>query len=98
MTTRLIAAAIALSLLAPLTFTVAQADTPVQLAGCDAGVKIDGTTAAETKKKIEAAGYTQVHDLMKACDNVWHGVATNKDGVSGNVMVTPQGEVMAEGN
>jgi hypothetical protein len=78
--------------------SVAPAVLPEQIAGCDAGVKIDGTTAEQTKKKIEAAGYTQVRDLAKACDNVWHGTAVNKDGVSGNVMVTPQGEVMPEGN
>jgi len=76
----------------------AQASTMVQIAGCDAGVKIDGTTAEQTKKHIEAAGYTQVRDLTKACDNVWHGTAVNKDGTAGNVLVTPQGEVMPEGN
>jgi len=76
----------------------AQSSMPEQIAGCDAGVKIDGTTAEQTKKRIEAAGYKQVHDLAKACDNVWHGTAVNKDGVAGNVMVTPQGEVMPEGN
>jgi hypothetical protein len=74
------------------------AGTLVQVAGCEAGDKIDGTTEAQTKKRIEAAGYTQVRDLTKACDNVWHGNAVNKDGTPGNVMVTPQGEVMPEGN
>jgi len=103
MTKRLITAALAGCLMAPVATTSLQAQTlvqavGVQIAGCEAGTKIDGTTAAETKKKIEAAGYTQVHDLAKACDNVWHAVATNKDGATGNVMVTPQGEVMPEGN
>ena len=70
----------------------------VQIAGCEAGTKIDGTTAAQTKKRIEAAGYTQVRDLTKACDNVWHGSAVNKDGTPGNVMVTADGQVMPEGN
>src|SRR5262245_2741270 len=77
---------------------MAQSAAVIQVAGCEAGTKIDGTTAAQTKKKIEAAGYTQVKDLQKGCDNVWHGTAVNKDGVGGNVMVTPQGEVMPEGN
>jgi hypothetical protein len=76
----------------------AQAGTLIQIAGCDAGAKIDGTTVAQAKKHLEAAGYTQVRDLTKACDNVWHGTAVNKDGTSGNVLVTPQGEVMPEGN
>jgi|GEM_PF-1189859 len=77
---------------------MAQSASVIQVAGCEAGTKIDGTTAEQTKKKIEAAGYTQVKDLQKGCDNVWHGTAVNKDGVGGNVMVTPQGEVMPEGN
>lgn len=76
----------------------AQADMLRQIAGCEAGAKIDGTTAAETKKRAEAAGYSQVRDLVKACDNVWHGVAVNKDGTAGNILVTPQGEVMPDGN
>jgi hypothetical protein len=75
-----------------------QAGKLVQVAGCEAGAKIDGTTEAQTKKRIEAAGYTQVRNLTKACDNVWHGSAVNKDGTPGNVMVTAQGEVMPEGN
>ncbi|HVJ43612.1 MAG TPA: PepSY domain-containing protein [Dongiaceae bacterium] len=75
-----------------------QATATILLADCEAGVKIDGTSLEQTKKRIEAAGYTQVKDLKKGCDNVWHGTAVNKDGVGGNVMVTPQGEVMPEGN
>jgi len=102
MTKRLITAALAGCFMALVATISVQAQTMaqtwVQIAGCEAGTKIDGTTAAETKKRIEAAGYTQVHDLAKACDNVWHAVATNKDGVTGNVMVTPRGEVMPEGN
>ncbi|HVI90114.1 MAG TPA: hypothetical protein VM659_17550 [Dongiaceae bacterium] len=77
---------------------MAQSVAVIQVAGCEAGTKIDGTTAEQTKKRIEAAGYTQVKDLQKGCDNVWHGTAVNKDGVGGNVMVTPQGQVMPEGN
>jgi hypothetical protein len=76
----------------------AQAGTFIQIAGCEAGAKIDGTTVAQAKKYLEAAGYTQVRDLTKACDNVWHATAVNKDGTAGNVLVTPQGEVMPEGN
>lgn len=76
----------------------AQATTPLVLASCEAGAKIDGTTAAQAKQRIEAAGYTKVTDLNKGCDNVWHGTATDKDGNAGNVMVTPQGQVLPEGN
>jgi hypothetical protein len=78
--------------------TQAQTALPLVLASCEAGAKIDGTTAEQTRKRIEAAGYTQVKDLNKGCDNVWHGTAVDKDGNPGNVMVTPQGQVMPEGN
>lgn len=70
----------------------------IQLAACEAGDRVDGTTAAETRKKIEAAGYRQVRDLVKGCDNFWHASAVSKDGVQGNVLVTPTGEVWPDGN
>jgi hypothetical protein len=72
-------------------------NTPIQLAACDPGDRIDGTTATETRRKIEAAGYSQVRDLMKGCDNYWHASAV-KDGIRENVVVTPQGEVWPDGN
>jgi len=70
----------------------------ILLAACDPGDKIDGTTADEARKKIEAAGYKQVRDLTKGCDNFWHATAINKDGTPGNVLVTPEGEVKLDGN
>ena len=93
-----LALALALGSQVLLQSAMAQSAAVIQVAGCEAGTKIDGTTAEQTKKRIEAAGYTQVKDLQKGCDNVWHGTAVNKDGVGGNVMVTPQGQVMPEGN
>lgn len=66
-------------------------------AACDTGTKIDKTTVEETRKKIEAAGYRQVHDFRKGCDNYWHAAAT-KDGKPINVVVSPEGEVMTEGD
>jgi hypothetical protein len=71
---------------------------PIQLAACEAGDRIDGTTVADARKKIEAAGYRQVRDLVKGCDNFWHASAVSKDGTPGNVLVTPQGEVWPDGN
>jgi hypothetical protein len=65
--------------------------------GCEAGDRIDGSTAAEAKKKIESAGFQHVRDLKKGCDNYWHGIAV-KDGVEGHVRLTPQREVTREGN
>jgi hypothetical protein len=76
----------------------AQSTDVLVLASCETGAKIDGTTAEQTKKRIEAAGYRQVKDLNKGCDNVWHGTAVDKDGNPGNVLVTPQGQVLPEGN
>lgn len=64
-------------------------------AACDPGDKIDKSTAADATKKIEAAGYSRVHDLKKGCDNVWHAEAM-KGGASAYVAVTPAGEVLQE--
>ncbi len=66
-------------------------------AGCSPGDKIDGSTADQARHKIEAAGYTQVSDLKKGCDNYWHAIAM-KDGASVGVVVSPTGEVMTEGS
>ncbi|MBI1206428.1 MAG: hypothetical protein GC191_03960 [Azospirillum sp.] len=67
------------------------------LAGCEYGEKIDGSTADQAKRKFEAAGFRQVHELHKGCDNYWHGIAT-KDGVVTRVVLSPEGEVMREGD
>ena len=75
-----------------LAFAVSQSAS----AACSAGDRIDGTTAVYAKGKFEAAGYDQVRDLAKGCDNFWHGRAI-KDGVDVNVLLTPEGEVMQEG-
>jgi hypothetical protein len=66
-------------------------------AECSSGDRIDGSTAAEAKQQIEAAGYEQVRVLKKGCDNYWHGTA-RKDGAAVNVVLSPQGEVVIEGS
>ena len=66
-------------------------------AGCSAGDRIDGSTAEQARHKIVAAGYQHVNDLRKGCDNYWHGRAM-KDGTPVGVVLSPQGEVMIEGN
>jgi hypothetical protein len=76
--------------------TLAFAISQSASAACSAGDRIDGTTADYAKGKFEAAGYAQVRDLTKGCDNFWHGKAM-KDGVDVNVLLTPEGEVMQEG-
>lgn len=62
---------------------------------CAPGERIDGTTADQAKKKAEAAGFRDVRELKKGCDNVWHGKAI-KDAVPVRVAVLPQGEVVVE--
>jgi hypothetical protein len=69
---------------------------PVAHAGCMPGDRIDNTTAAEARHRIEAAGYDHVHDIFKGCDNYWHSTAT-KDGQTVFVGVSPQGEILHEG-
>lgn len=67
----------------------------VAQAACDAGVKIDGTTAEMAKKKMADAGFRQITDLKKGCDNFWHATAV-KDGSESAVVLTPDGRVMRE--
>lgn len=63
---------------------------------CTNGEIIDGSTAADAKAKFEAAGYSDVVILSKGCDNFWHGTAV-KNGVPGNVVLSPDGTVTQEG-
>jgi len=65
--------------------------------GCEPTDKIDSSTAADAVKKMNAAGYTQVSQLKKGCDNWWHGMAV-KDGVATHVSLSPQGLVRSEGD
>jgi hypothetical protein len=59
--------------------------------------KIDGTSANDAQKKLEAAGYTDITGLNKGCDNVWHAQA-RASGNQVNVMVAPDGSVNQETN
>ena len=76
---------------------VPQAVSVARDSGCEAGDKIDSSTADEARKKMERAGFQQVRDLKKGCDNFWHAIAV-KDGRESHVVLTPQGEVMREGD
>jgi hypothetical protein len=73
------------------------AQTAGKFGGCEPGDKIDGTTAVQARKKIEAAGYRKVGDLKKGCDNSWHGTA-EKDGGRVHIVLNPQGLVLPEGD
>lgn len=95
----LIAGGIGLAaIVAPATLAVGidSALHPAQ-AACLPGAKIDKSTAPQAKAKIERAGYRQVHDLKKGCDNYWHGIAT-KDGNQTHVALSPEGKVVPEGD
>ncbi len=70
-------------------------ETVVGVPGCHFGEVIDGTTADDAKRNIEAAGYTNVVGLKKSCDNYWHGQAL-VNGTQTRVSVTPDGRVRLE--
>jgi hypothetical protein len=84
-----------LSLAQPVTVHAQNASQPTN--NCDPGDKIDNTTANDARKKMEAAGYTDITALYKGCDNVWHGQA-RANGNAVNVMVGPDGVVRQEGS
>jgi len=78
--------------------TSLSADTNVVgVPGCHFGEKIDATTADDTYRLLQNAGYTSISGLKKSCDNNWHGQAM-LNGVSANVMVTPDGRIVQEGS
>jgi hypothetical protein len=87
-------AVLALSAQAPV-IGIAQAQQTAN--NCDPGDRLDGSTIPAARQKFEAAGYGQVHDLMKGCDNYWHAHAM-KGGVAVNVVLSPDGNVMTEGD
>ncbi len=95
---RLLATAIAGVLLLDSAAWAQQAD-PSQPAvpgpGSHLGEFIDGSTADDACKKIETAGFTDVHALNKSCDNFWHGKAA-LTGRPVNVVLSPSGTVMLE--
>ncbi len=64
---------------------------------CTNGEQIDGSTAKQAWIKFNAAGYSDVQILEKGCDNYWHATGT-KSGQSGNIVLSPGGDVMPEGN
>lgn len=70
-------------------------DAVVGVPGCHFGEVIDGTTADDARRHIEAAGYIQVTGLKKSCDNFWHGHAV-MNGTQTRVLVTPDGRVRPE--
>jgi hypothetical protein len=65
--------------------------------GCEAGTKIDASTADMAKQRSRMPGFRNMRDLKKRCDNFGRGKAI-KDGVEGFVVLSPQGDIMPEGD
>jgi hypothetical protein len=63
---------------------------------CSPSDRIDQSTADMAVEKMERAGFTALRDLKKSCDNFWHGTAV-RDGVTINIVLSPQGRVLVEG-
>ena len=87
-------AALAMLAFAPLSPLIGKA---YAVGNCDPGDRVDGSTAAMAKQKFQAAGYIQLHDFAKGCDNYWHAVGMKGD-TQVNVVLSPQGDVMTEGD
>lgn len=75
---------------------VAQVVPSDQVAGCFSDEKIDASSLGSARKKMETAGFSQIHDLKKGCDNFWHATSM-REGEQINIVLSPQGQVMVEG-
>ena len=62
---------------------------------CQFGERLDGSTAADARKRLESAGFTDVRIGKKGCDNVWHATAA-RNGSFLNLALTPQGQIFHE--
>lgn len=72
------------------------AELPPIACSPEALAKIDDSTAADAREAMMEAGYTQIADLKKGCDNYWHARAV-KDGQPAGVLRAPDGQVRPEG-
>ncbi len=66
-------------------------------AACNPGTRLDKTTVEQIRDRLSKAGYRNLANLRKGCDNSWHGTAM-KDGEQVNVAVTTDGHVVIEGD
>ena len=76
---------------------VASARTNLVWAACESGVRVDKTTVEDTRKKLEKAGYKNIRNWRKGCDNTWHATAI-KNGAPVSVALLPDGHVVKEGD
>ncbi|MEN3974081.1 hypothetical protein [Emcibacter sp. SYSU 3D8] len=66
-------------------------------AACAPGDKINASTAEWAAEQAREAGYSNISMQRKGCDNYWHGIGS-KDGQTGRFVVSPDGEVLPEGD
>ncbi len=64
-------------------------------AACEPDEKLDKTTVDTTRQLLTKAGYKNIHDFRRGCDNTWHVKAT-KDNTEQNVVVLPDGTITTE--
>lgn len=77
-------------------FAASAAAPPAQAQNnCQFGERLDGSTAADARKRLEFAGFTNVRIGKKGCDNVWHATAARNGSII-NVALTPQGQIFHE--
>lgn len=63
--------------------------------GCDTAEKADGTSMHDARRRFESAGFADVRDLRRDCDNVWHGTARIEQRQV-RVQLKPEGPVVLE--
>jgi hypothetical protein len=85
------------SFLIAITVLTLSAGTGIAYADCPTGTKIDASSMDSARSKIKKAGFANIQALKKGCDNFWHGTAL-ENGTPINVVLTPQGQVLKEGN
>ena len=90
-TSRAFGAAFAAALFIGTIGAASQLVTDARASSCLPTDHIDGSTAAQTMQKMEAAGYIKPHDLRKGCDNYWYGRAM-KGSAKVDVVLPPGGQ------
>ena len=62
-------------------------------ADCPASTTFDSTTPEQAREEIAAAGYWNITDLRKNCDNTWQASAM-RDGIESEVLVSADDQVV----
>jgi hypothetical protein len=59
---------------------------------CAANTQLDRSTVEQARDRIAAAGYSEVDELKKGCDNYWHASAV-RNGRQLLVLMSPDGQI-----